>query len=339
MGVNFVVQGDVSKFDVWTRDKVFHLYGGARGKMITSQASHDFLATAVGIESVEANPLGEIPIIEYRYNSVNMGAFESVVPLLDAINNVVSNRVDGVEQFIQSLMVMVNCELPEGATSNDVRDRGLIELKSVGENRADIKILTEQLDQTQTQVLIDDLYEQVLRICGMPSTTKGGTSTSDTGAAVLARDGWYQADNVARNTEDLFKRSNRQFDRILTKVLKERGLLNIDITDFELQFTRNETANVQSKAQAFQTLMAAGFHPVLAAGKSGISNDPVADVAMSEKWLKLIWGDPDKAEEDREAAAADPNLNPEQREQTDEGEAVVIEEDNNNGENATGGAE
>ena len=339
MGVNFVVQGDVSKFDVWTRDKVFHLYGGARGKMITSQASHDFLATAVGIESVEANPLGEIPIIEYRYNSVNMGAFESVVPLLDAINNVVSNRVDGVEQFIQSLMVMVNCELPEGATSNDVRDRGLIELKSVGENRADIRILTEQLDQTQTQVLIDDLYEQVLRICGMPSTTKGGTSTSDTGAAVLARDGWYQADNVARNTEDLFKRSNRQFDRILTKVLKERGLLNIDITDFELQFTRNEAANVQSKAQAFQTLMAAGFHPVLAAGKSGISNDPVADVAMSEKWLKLIWGDPDKAEEDRKAAAADPNLNPEQREQTDEGEAVVIEEDNNNGENATGGAE
>ena len=329
MGVNFVVNDNVSYFDVFTKDTVFHLRGGVRGQLISPEQNHDFLTTAVSIDSIEPNPLGAIPLIEYRYNSVNMGAFEGVVPLLDAINNVVSNRVDGVEQFIQSLMVLVNCELPEGATSNDVRDRGLIELKSVGDNKGDIRILSEQLDQTQTQVLIDDLYEQVLRICGMPSTTKGGTSTSDTGAAVLYRDGWYQADTVARNTEDLFKKSNRQFDRIFIDVLRRRGLLDINITDFELNFVRNETANVQSKAQAFQTLMAAGFHPVLAAGKSGISNDPVADVKMSEKYLKLIWGDPDKADE-LEAQATT-------KEQA-EGEATVIEEDRFTGDDDTEGA-
>lgn len=322
MGVNFVVSGDISRFDVFTKDRVFHLTGGARGKMVSPMKNHDFLATAVSIESIEPNPLGYIPIIEYRYNSINMGAFESVVPLLDAINNVVSNRVDGIEQFIQSLMVLVNCELPDGATTNQVRDRGLIELKSVGEMRADIKILTEQLDQTQTQVLVNDLYDQVLRICGMPSTTKGSTSTSDTGAAVLARDGWYQADNVARNTEDLFKKSNRQFDRILVEVLRRRGLLDIDPNDFELQFVRNETANIQSKAQAFQTLMAAGLHPDLAAAKSGISNDPVADMRMSEKYIKMIWGDPDKADTQTNG----------------QGEAEIVEADAFNGENDTGGA-
>ena len=166
---------------------------------------------------------------------------------------------------------------------------------------------------------MDNIYEQILRICAMPSTTKGSTSTSDTGAAVLARDGWYQADAAARNTEDLFKRSNRQFDRILIDVLNRRGLLDIEITDFELNFIRNETANVQSKAQAFQTLMAAGFHPILAAGKSGISNDPVADMTMSADWLRMIWGDPEKAD-------------------NAEGEAVIIEEDNATGDNATGGA-
>ena len=35
------------------------------------------------------------------------------------------------------------------------------------------------------------------------------------------------------------------------------------------------------------------MHPELAAAKSGISNDPVADMEMSEPYLKLIWGDPD----------------------------------------------
>lgn len=324
MGVNFVVQGDTSRFDVFTRDSVYHLRGGARGELITAQTNSDFLATAVTVESAEPNYLGEIPIIEYRYNSVNMGAFEAVVPMLDAINNVESNRIDGIEQFIQSLLVLVNCELPDGATTNMVRDRGLISLKSVGDNKGDIKILSEQLDQTQTQVLVDSLYEQVLRICAMPSTTKGGTSTSDTGQAVLYRDGWYQADAAARNTGDLFAESNRQFDRIITKILRDRAILDISLSDFELHFVRNEMVNIMAKAQAFQTLMAAGFHPVLAAAKSGVSNDPVADIKMSEKYIKMIWGDPDKADEVEK--------------QTDgQGEAEIIEEDRYTGDDITGG--
>lgn len=324
MGVNFVVQDRTSKFDVFTKDRIYHLSGGAMGDMMTVQSKSDFMATAVKVDFEEPNRLGLIPIIEYRYNSVNMGAFEAVVPMLDAINNVVSNRIDGIEQFVQSLMVLVNCELPEGATANMIRDRGLIELKSVGENKSDIKILTEQLDQTQTQVLIDSLYEQVLRICAMPFTMKGDGSTSDTGSAVLYRSGWFQADSAARNTEDLFKRSNRQFDRIIVKILRDSGLLDISLSDFELHFVRNEMLNIQSKAQAFQTLMAAGFHPILAAGKSGVSNDPVADITMSEDYLKMIWGDPTKVDQVEE--------------QTDgRGEAVIIEEDRDTGDDPMGG--
>ena len=321
MGVNMVVSDGKARFDVFTRDTVYHMSGTATGRMMTSQVNHDFLATAVSIDNMEPNPLGLIPIIEYRYNSVNMGAFESVLPLLDAINNVQSNRIDGVEQFIQSLAVAVNCDFDDGVTANDIRKAGMIRFKSVNENKAEFKILSEQLDQTQTQVLVDNLYEQVLRICGMPSTTKGGRSTSDTGQAVLYRDGWATADAVARGTEDLFKKSNRQFDRIFVEILRRRGLLDVSLSDFELNFVRNETANVQSKAQAFQTLLAAGMNPELAAGKSGISNDPVADMKMSEKWLRMIWGDPDQAAQQSEA----------------KGEATIIEEDRNTGMNETGG--
>lgn len=304
MGVNMVVVDNVAKFDVFTKDTVYHLRGGVTGRLMTSQVNHDFLATAIDVESTEPNTLGLIPIIEYRYNSVNMGAFEAVLPLLDEINNIISNACDGIEQFIQSLAVATNCEFPEGTTANDIRKAGMIILKSVGENKADFKILSQPLDQTQTKVLVEHLYEQVLKICSMPSTTKGGRSTSDTGAAVLARDGWYQADCAARNTEDLFRESNKQFDRILVEILKRRGLLDISLSDFELHFDRGETVNIQAKAQSFNTLMASGLHPVLAAEKSGVSSDPVADVAMSEKYLKMIWGDPDQPEVDPNAAPA-----------------------------------
>ena len=317
MGVNMVVSDNTAKFDVFTKDSVFHLTGGATGKLMTAQVNSDFLATAVSVESVEPNPLGLIPIIEYRYNSVNMGAFEAVLPLLDEINNIISNACDGVEQFIQSLAVATNCEFPEGTTANDIRKAGMIVLRSVGENKADFKILTQPLDQTQTKVLIDHLKNEAMRICSMPLVSEHGTTYDTTGSAVLANSGWYQADCAARNTEDLFIESNKQFDRIFVEILRRRGLLDINLSDFELHIDRGETINVQAKAQAFQTLLAAGMHPELAAKKSGISNDPVADIEKSEDYLKMIWGDPEAPKPD--------------------GEAEIIESDSDNGENPTGG--
>ena len=317
MGVNMVVVDGIAKFDVYTKDSVYHLTGGATGRMMTTQVNSDFLATAVTVDSVEPNPLGLIPIIEYRYNSINMGAFENVLPLLDEINNILSNACDGIELAIQSLAVATNCEFPEGTTSNDIRKAGMIVLKSIGENKADFKILSEPLDQSQTKILIDHLKNEVYRICAMPLVNDNGTVDHTTGSSVLVSSGWYQADTAARNTEDLFKESNKQFDRIFVEILRRRGLLDINLSDFELHLDRGETVNVQAKAQAFQTLLAAGMHPELAAKKSGISNDPVADIKQSKKYLIMRWGDPNK---------------PIQQPTT-----TITESDNDNGENPTGG--
>ena len=325
MGVNFVTRDEVAMFDVFTENKVYHLSGSFKGKMISPEKAHDFLVTATKLEKVEPNVLGRIPIIEYRYNSVNTAAFELAIPLLDEINNITANACDGVEQFIQSLAIAVNCEFPEDTTLTDIRKAGMIALRSIGENKADFKILSEQLDQSQTKVLTDSLHEEVLRICAMPNRSNGGSTYDTTGAAILASYGWYQADCSCRNTEDLFRESNRQFDSIIVDILKRKGLLDIDLNDFELNFQRNETANVQSKAQAFQTLVAAGLHPELAAAKSGISSDPVKDMKMSEKWLEMIWGNPNKVDEKEKTNGGN-------------GEADIVESDNDNGEDTEGGA-
>ena len=325
MGVNFVTTEDgKALFDVFTEDMVYHLSGGFKGKMISPEKGHDFLATAVSIESSEPNVLGRIPILEYRYNSVNTAAFELAIPLLDELSNLASNACDGVEQFIQSLAIAVNCEFTENTTITDIRKAGMIALRSVGENKADFKVLSEQLDQTQTKVLMDGLREEVYHICAMPNRSSGRIYDS-TGAAALSSLGWYQADCCARNSEDLFRESNKQFDRIILEILKRKGLLDLNPNDFELNFPHGETANVQSKAQAFQTLMAAGMHPELAAEKSGISSDPVKDVQMSEKWLEMVWGNPEKVDKAEQTNGG-------------KGEATITEADNFNGENDTGGA-
>ena len=322
-GVNIVYSGEKALIDVYTQTQIFRLSGTAiSGRTTTTRPVYE--ATAITVDRVDRNELGHIPIIEYRYNSVNQAKFEMVIGLLDAINNLRSNQVDGVDQFIQSLGVAINCNFDETVSAETIKKSGLIALSSIGENKADFKILSEELNQQQTEILVDALYDQVIRICAMPSINSKGTSASVTGTATIFNNGWEQAAAAARNTEDLFKESNRLFDEIFLDILRAKKLLDLKPIDFELNFVRNETANVQSKAQAAQTMLAMGMHPELAFKKSGLSNDPVADVKMSEKYLKLIWGDPD------EAIRAE-------KEGDGQGEAIVIEEDNNNGENATGG--
>lgn len=313
---NIVTIEDRVYLDVFTKTSVFRLGGTLRGQLATPDP--DTVITASNVISVEPNIVGEIPIIEYRYNSINMSSFEPVVGLLDELNNILSNRADGIEQFIQSLLVLTNCQI-EDEDANDIRTKGMLMLRSISELPAKVELLSEQLDQQQTQTFVEDIFRRVLSICGMPSQATNSATYDTTGAAVMANFGWYQADAFARNTEDLYKESNRQFDKVILKILKDAVGFDLDINDFELQFVRNETANVQSKAQAFQTLMASGMHPVLAAQKSGISNDPMADMQMSEKYIKMIWGDPDAPQEEP-------------------GEAKIIEEDNDNGEDASEGA-
>ena len=282
--------------DVWDDRYVYTVMGTYKGKLATPKPNYE--CTAVEVVDIKPNPLKKIPIIEYYYNSVFMSSFEAAIPLLDAISALQSDRLDGVDQFIQSLLVFYNCELGQDEDGNNVtpamlREQGALFLQSIGENKADLKEISSQLDQSQTQIFIDDLYQQVLTICGMPLTSGDrGYSNAATFTAMLGRDGWFQAQTVANNTADLFKESNRYFDEIITDILREKNIMDIKPTDFTLEFVRDETVNMQSKAQAFNTLLASGMHPELAAKKSGVSNDPVADMKMSEDYLKMIWGDP-----------------------------------------------
>ena len=49
----------------------------------------------------EPHTLYDIPIFEYRLNMNMLGSFEPAIPILNAINEIQSNRVDSVAQFVE----------------------------------------------------------------------------------------------------------------------------------------------------------------------------------------------------------------------------------------------
>ena len=247
--------------------------------------------------------LGE-PIIEYQANNARLGSFEIVLPLLDAINNIESNRMDGIEQFVQAFVKFINCDI----TKEDfeaLKDLGAIKVKSSDGQQADVDIVTNELNQQQTQTLKDDAYQAVLTICGMPNRN-GGSSTSDTGSAVLLRDGWSLAESRAKDSELMFKRSEKETLRLVLKLCGGLADLNLRLKDIDMKFTRRNYDNIQSKSQVLVSMLQQPkVHPLLAFTHCGLFSDPESAYTMSndyyeEQMAKWEPVDVDEDEDDDE---------------------------------------
>lgn len=219
--------------------------------------------------------LGEIPVTEYVLDESRMGVFEAAIPMLDAINTVESNRVDGIEQFVQSLLVATNVDFEDGVTANEIRQSGMIKLKSTNEFKAEFEILSEQLDQMQTQTLIDYMYQTVLTICGVPTTNRAQGGSSDNGVAVQLRQGWEQSEARARKIEKHFKSAERAFLKLIVWMIRQKEPFDLRLMDIDIVFSRRNTADLITKSQSLLSMLEAGINPEDSIGTCGLWNDPL----------------------------------------------------------------
>ena len=273
MGVKYIQTEDNELlFSIYTRFEYFEVKSSEKGWVVVEQSPH---------------ALGDIPIIEYPANISRLGSFEVVLGLLNAINDVTSNRMDGIEQFVQAFMKFVNCEIDE-ETFLKFKELGAIKIKGEPGNPADVDIISSELDQSQTQITKDDLYQMVLIICGMPDRNGANRTTGDTGQAVILRDGWSAAESRARDSELIFKKSEKRFLRMVLRITKDLVNLDLNLSDIDIKFTRNRTDNLLVKTQGLQNQLEAGIHPQIAIGNVGLYSDPeqvyLDSLPYLEKW-------------------------------------------------------
>ena len=263
MGVKTVVLEDNTELhSIYTKNMYFEVKDG----IITKKEKHS---------------LGTIPIIEYPANPERLGAFEIVIGLLDAINEIASNRLDGVEQFIQALLILKGVDI-DSEEFKTLKENGGLKIPLEG----DAYYLIQELNQTQTQTLVDDMYDTVLTICGMPNRN-GGSSTSDTGSAVIMRDGWTNAESRAKDTETMFKMSEKQFLRIAIQFSNTLRNMDLKLSAIDIRFTRRNYENIQVKSQVLTTMLNNDkIHPRLAFAHSGLFVDPELAYTQSVEYAK-----------------------------------------------------
>lgn len=223
-------------------------------------------------------------IIEYPLNQARLGLVELVMTQLNALNKIKSDDLDGIDQFVQSLLVFVNQEI-DLPTFKTLVANGAIQVTSSDPSKpADVKLLTSQLMHSETKIVTDDLYNNVLTVCGVPRLNDK-PSGGDTGQARLLGEGWTMADERAKQDELAFKKSERRFLKLILKLCNyKKKLQNLKISDIDIKFTRNKSDNLLVKTQGLMHMKEAQVSPDIAFTICGLFSDPNDVYAKSKQY-------------------------------------------------------
>ena len=206
-----------------------------------------------------------------------------------------SDRANGFEQFVASWFKFVNVDV-DLETFRSLRSEGALVVKSNNgaENKADVDIMSQELNQTESQVAVNDLFEKLLIIHGLADrqTNTGG----DTGSAVTLRNGFYSMEKRSELAEPIFKRAERNALRIILNRLRINKQFTLVPSDVEIKISRTKSDNMQMKAQVLQMLLQSGVKYERALKTIGLFADPEQVALESRKRMEMLYPEEQKEE-------------------------------------------
>lgn len=153
----------------------YTLTGGRDGYLITVYTQHNVIRYRTAGAYVDLDTLrepedttphyfGDVPLIEYRNNEERQGDFEQATTLIDAYNNLTSDRLSDKANFVDALLVFYGFKVEDTIEKN-----GVIEAPGKGEDGASVEWLTKSFDESQIQVLSQALADDIHKITAVPN--------------------------------------------------------------------------------------------------------------------------------------------------------------------------
>ena len=243
---------------------------------------------------------GGIPIVEFPNNHERISDIELVIGLLDAINTMQSNRMDGVEQFVQFWIKFVNCDIdPE--TFEKMKISHALTVKSNNEqNKSDVDIMTQELNQTECQVAKDDLWDNAQSILAIP-TRESQNSGGDTQGAVSLRAGWDFSKTRAKQKDPIIKTAEKRLAKVILNVIRIKDHdLGLTSRDFDVQINHSPLDNLYTKTQALDQMLKAGINPRIAVSTCGLWGDAEKVFIQSKPYFDVLYKTVDMIKKENE---------------------------------------
>lgn len=138
-----------------------------------------------GKDNPSKHYFGGVPMLEYKNNKFGMGDFEQQIPLIDAYNILMSDRINDKEQFIDALLVLYGASLADDEeearkAAQVLRDNKMLELPE--DSR--VEYLLRTYDENGVETLRKALKEDIYTFSHVPNLTDENFAGNSSGVAM-----------------------------------------------------------------------------------------------------------------------------------------------------------
>lgn len=258
----------------------------------------------------EARPhhVGEVPLIEYRNNKLAIGDYELQIPLIDAYNALMSDRVTDKEQFIDSILALYGSLLSdEDAEETGDHKGGEKAMKHLKKEKllelpADAKAeyLTRTFDESGVEILKKALEQDIHKFSHIPCMTDESFGGNVSGVAMEFK--LLGMENITKIKTRYYKKGLRKRLRIFCNFLALHQVY-VDPSGITPVFTRAMPKNLLEISQIVSNLWGKVSRKTL------LSQIPFVDDVDEE--LKAVEEEETQAiEQQKELFGNEPNTPP-----------------------------
>lgn len=207
------------------------------------------------IEPPEPHYKGEVPVIEYLNNKLGIGDFELQIPLIDAYNALMSDRVTDKEQFIDAILVLYGTLLSdddedEKEDSSLAKARKRLKKKKLlempGEN-AKAEYLTRTFDEAGVEILKKAIEQDIHKFSHIPCMTDESFGGNVSGVALEFK--LLGMENITKIKTRYYKKGLRKRVRIFCNHLQASKVITVQPNLVTMVFTRAMPKNLLEISQ------------------------------------------------------------------------------------------
>lgn len=198
----------------------------------------------------------EVPVVEYLNNKLAIGDFELQIPLIDAYNALMSDRITDKEQFIDAILAIYGAILAdpdardeEGKTAKErVKDDKLLELPK--DSKAEY--LTRTFDESGVEILKKAVEQDIHKFSHIPCMTDESFGGNVSGVAMEFK--LLGMENITKIKTRYYKKGLRKRIRLFAGWINKSKAVQINVSGITPTFSRALPKNLLEISQIVANL-------------------------------------------------------------------------------------
>ena len=270
-----------SKVILYTKDSIKE-YINAKGEIYLVEES--------------INPFGEVPVIEFLNNNEEIGDFERVLSLIDAINLSQSDTANDFEEFTNAMLVL------SGMLDTDDEDiRQLLEDRVIlldGDGKQAASWLIKEINDTALENYKNRLDADIHKFAKVPNMNDENFAGNVSGESMKYK--LFATNQIIAQKQRKFKTALQTRFRLIINAMGIKSGLDLDYRDISIIFNENTPFNELDNINTVKAALDAGLSKQYALGKLRDIDDIGEELKRQEDEIDIYAESFEKELEDEE---------------------------------------